>query len=58
MKMLSCSVTLLFLMFFCSITDVLSWDNDEMELFDLVEEVNKNFYELLGVDQVVKTVLT
>ncbi len=56
--MLSCSATLLFLTFFCSVTDVLSWDNDEMELFDLVEEVNKSFYELLGVDQVVKTILT
>lgn len=30
-----------------------SWDTDDLELFDLVEEVNKNFYEVLGVDQVV-----
>ena len=29
----------------------LAWDNDEMDLFDLVEEVNKNFYEVMGLDQ-------
>ncbi|XP_066302744.1 dnaJ homolog subfamily C member 1-like [Branchiostoma lanceolatum] len=28
-----------------------SWDTKELELFDLVEEVNKNFYEVLGLDQ-------
>ncbi|XP_052094861.1 uncharacterized protein F54F2.9-like [Mytilus californianus] len=28
-----------------------SWDTDDLELFDLVEEVNRNFYEVLGVDQ-------
>lgn len=27
------------------------WDNEELELFDLVEEVNTNFYTLLGVLQ-------
>ncbi|KAJ1527798.1 hypothetical protein ONE63_007749 [Megalurothrips usitatus] len=26
-----------------------AWSNDEYELFDLVEEVNKNFYELLEI---------
>lgn len=26
-----------------------AWDNDEMDLFDLVEEVNRNFYELMGI---------
>lgn len=30
---------------------VLAWDSDEMDLFDLVEEVNKNFYEVMGLDQ-------
>lgn len=25
------------------------WDNEELEIFDLVEEVNTNFYTLLGV---------
>ncbi|XP_076468940.1 dnaJ homolog subfamily C member 1-like [Babylonia areolata] len=29
----------------------LTWDNFELELFDLVEEVNANFYDLLGVGQ-------
>ena len=30
-----------------------AWDNDDYEIFDLVEEVNKNFYELLGLTQVI-----
>ncbi|KAK2589309.1 hypothetical protein KPH14_007860 [Odynerus spinipes] len=29
-----------------------AWDNDELEVFDVVEEVNQNFYDLLGVTQV------
>lgn len=28
------------------------WDSEEMELFDLVEEVGENFYEVLGISQV------
>ncbi|XP_056008363.1 dnaJ homolog subfamily C member 1-like [Ostrea edulis] len=28
---------------------VFSWDTNDLELFDLVEEVNQNFYEFLGV---------
>jgi DnaJ family protein C protein 1 len=28
------------------------WDNEELEIFDLVEEVNTNFYTLLGVPEV------
>ncbi|XP_071812362.1 dnaJ homolog subfamily C member 1-like [Apostichopus japonicus] len=28
-----------------------AWDNTDFELFDLVEEVPQNFYELLGLDQ-------
>lgn len=27
-----------------------AWDNDELEIFDLIEEVNQNFYEFLGID--------
>ena len=34
------------------ITSSRCWDNEELELFDLVEEVNQNFYEVMGVDQV------
>ncbi|XP_012530456.2 dnaJ homolog subfamily C member 1 [Monomorium pharaonis] len=28
-----------------------AWDNDELEVFDVVEEVNQNFYDVLGVTQ-------
>ena len=35
-----------------SLRSVIAWGNEELELFDLVEEVNQNFYEVLGVDQV------
>ena len=41
--------TALFLLIF---NRCLAWDNDELELFDLVEEVNANFYDVLGVGQV------
>ncbi|XP_077979186.1 dnaJ homolog subfamily C member 1-like [Glandiceps talaboti] len=27
-----------------------AWDSEELELFDLVEEVQRNFYEVLGLD--------
>jgi len=33
------------------ITPIQSWDQDQLEIFDLVEEVNQNFYSLLGVDE-------
>lgn len=29
-----------------------AWDGDELEVFDVVEEVNQNFYTMLGVDRV------
>lgn len=29
-----------------------AWDDDELEVFDVVEEVNQNFYQLLGLTQV------
>ena len=28
------------------------WDTDDLELFDLVEEVNANFYDVLGLSRV------
>ncbi|XP_055844076.1 uncharacterized protein F54F2.9 [Episyrphus balteatus] len=28
-----------------------AWDKDELEIFDLVEEINKNFYEVMGISQ-------
>ena len=33
-------------------TAVLGWNNDDLELFDLVEEVDQNFYDVLGVTEV------
>ena len=33
----------------------LAWDNEEMDLFDLVEEVNKHFYVIMGLDQATAT---
>lgn len=30
----------------------LAWDNGDLELFDLVEEIQQNFYQFLGVEQV------
>jgi hypothetical protein len=32
-----------------------AWDQSELEIFDLVEEINQNFYDLLGVPQVGQT---
>lgn len=29
-----------------------AWDNDDLEVFDVVEEVNQNFYDVLGITQV------
>jgi DnaJ family protein C protein 1 len=37
------------LLFLCLISLSKAWDNDELEIFDLVEEVNGNFYEYLEV---------
>ncbi|XP_075969963.1 uncharacterized protein F54F2.9 [Anticarsia gemmatalis] len=36
---------------FTLILSVRAWDDDDLEVFDVVEEVNQNFYELLGVSQ-------
>lgn len=30
-----------------------AWDTEELEIFDLVEEINTNFYGVLGVQQVI-----
>lgn len=46
-------LTFLFILQFLDLcTFSAAWDNDELEVFDVVEEVNQNFYELLGVAQV------
>lgn len=34
------------------VTTIHCWDNEELEIFDLVEEINKNFYEFMGISQV------
>lgn len=39
-----------------SVKCVLCWDSEQMEVFDLVEEVKQNFYELLNVTQVKKQI--
>lgn len=28
-----------------------AWHSEELEIFDLIEEVNKNFYEFMGINQ-------
>lgn len=33
--------------------DVKCWESYEMDLFDLVEDVNENFYEVFGINQVI-----
>jgi len=40
------------LLLLLSLDAVQCWDNEELEVFDLVEEVNTNFYTLLGVSEV------
>lgn len=35
---------------------VLAWDNDDLEIFDLVELINQNFYELMGINTVSKII--
>lgn len=35
--------------------DVVSaWDQDDLDIFDLVEEINQNFYTVLDVQQVIR----
>lgn len=36
------------------ISNVSAWDQEELEIFDLVEEINENFYLILKVEQVKK----
>lgn len=53
-KKMRVSLLLIFrILYFFNIYGIISaWDNDELEVFDVVEEVNQNFYEILGVPQV------
>ena len=43
------------LLLLCFLPKSHAWDTEEMDLFDLVEEVNKNFYEVMGLDQAATT---
>lgn len=39
--------------FLCCLVTVQAWDQEQLEIFDLVEEINENFYTVLNVEQVV-----
>lgn len=43
-----------FLLFAVGASNVSAWDQEELEIFDLVEEINENFYTLLKVQQVIE----
>lgn len=45
-------VAVLALMLLSVLAPATAWDNDDLEIFDLVELINKNFYEELGLKQV------
>ncbi|CAH1788926.1 unnamed protein product [Owenia fusiformis] len=45
----------IFIVIFLLISPIKAWDTDELELFDIVEEVNQNFYELMGLEQSAST---
>lgn len=40
------------LLLFALVCGAAAWDDGDLEVFDVVEEVNQNFYELMGVAQV------
>ena len=42
----------LFLFILSRFTSVHGWDSIDLELFDLVEEIKDNFYDVLGLKQV------
>ena len=48
--------TVLVSIFLVNFQTVNCWDDYEMDLFDLVEEINMNFYDYLGVTQVIKVI--
>lgn len=43
------------ILFYLSVQCAYAWDTEELEIFDLVEEINLNFYNVLGVQQVFTT---
>lgn len=44
------SLLILCVVYFDSVS---AWDQEEFEIFDLVEEINQNFYSVLKVEQVI-----
>ncbi len=48
MKVLFSAFLILFL---ALVKPSIAWDNDDLEIFDLVELVNKNFYSVLGINE-------
>lgn len=40
------------LTFLCCCNCALAWDSEQLEVFDVVEEVKENFYNLLNISQV------
>lgn len=43
-----------FLLLIVSADVVSSWDQDDLDIFDLVEEINENFYTVLKIQQVIE----
>jgi len=35
----------------CQVQHVVGWDQDHMAMYDLVEEVNQNFYDVIGIPE-------
>ena len=42
----------LFICLFTQLAVALAWDTTDLEIFDLVEDINANFYSMLSVKQV------
>lgn len=47
---LKCAVYLLACLM--PIAPAVAWDSDQLEIFDLVEEINQNFYTVFNISQV------
>lgn len=43
---------IIYLVFSLDLATVYSWDEANLEIYDAVEDVGQNFYDLLGVGQV------
>ncbi|XP_013097755.1 dnaJ homolog subfamily C member 1 [Stomoxys calcitrans] len=41
----------IFLLWVLQVSNVQAWDTEELEIFDLVEEIKTNFYEFMGLKQ-------